>query len=152
MNSPSTRDIQRRVFLSETDFADSRLSPLQQDASFRRYFRIDDGEHGCLLMDAPPETENLTAWLEIGNHLNHLGLRAPAVLRSNTDAGFALIEDFGSSTFTQLLNAGEPHEALYTQAIDLLIHLHQQPNALLEGLKPYGFQALMTEALSLIHI
>ena len=123
MNSPSTRDIQRRVFLSETDFADSRLSPLQQDASFRRYFRIDDGEHGCLLMDAPPETENLTAWLEIGNHLNHLGLRAPAVLRSNTDAGFALIEDFGSSTFTQLLNAGEPHEALYTQAIDLLIHL-----------------------------
>ena len=149
MNSPSTRDIQRRVFLSETDFADSRLSPLQQDASFRRYFRIDDGEHGYLLMDAPPETENLTAWLEIGNHLNHLGLRAPAVLRSDTSTGFALIEDFGSSTFTQLLNAGESHKALYTQAIDLLIHLHQQPNALLEGLKPYGFQALMTEALLL---
>ena len=149
MNLPSTRDNQRRVFLSETNFADSRLSPLQQDASFRRYFCIDDGEHGCLLMDAPPETENLTAWLEIGSHLNQLGLRAPAVLRSDTDTGFALIEDFGSRTFTRLLDAGESHEVLYTQAIDLLIHLHQHPNALLEGLKPYDFQALMAEALLL---
>ena len=149
MNLPSTRDNQHRVFLSETNFADSRLSPLQQDASFRRYFCIDDGEHGCLLMDAPPETENLTAWLEIGNHLNQLGLRAPAVLRSDTEAGFALIEDFGSRTFTRLLDAGESHEVLYTQAIDLLIHLHQHPNALLEGLKPYDFQTLMAEALLL---
>ena len=70
MNSPSTRDIQRRVFLSETDFADSRLSPLQQDASFRRYFRVDDGER-LLAYGYPPETENLTAWLKIET-LNHL--------------------------------------------------------------------------------
>jgi len=146
MNSLCARDTQRQVFMSGTDFADSRLSPLQQDASFRRYFRIDDGEHGCLLMDAPPDTENLTAWLDIGRHLNRLGLRAPAVLRSDVETGFALIEDFGNRTFTRLLDAGEPHEALYTQAIDLLIHLHQQPNALLDGLKPYDFETLMTEA------
>ena len=145
MNSLCARDIQRQVFLSGTDFADSRLSPLQQDASFRRYFRIDDGEHSCLLMDAPPDTENLTAWLDIGRHLNRLGLRAPAVLRSDLETGFALIEDFGNRTFTRLLDAGEPHEALYTQAIDLLVHLHQQPNALLDGLKPYDFETLMTE-------
>ena len=78
MNSFPARDAQRRAFLSETDFAGSRLVPIQQDASFRRYFRLDDGEHGWLLMDAPPQTENLTSWLDIGKHLTDLGLRAPA--------------------------------------------------------------------------
>ena len=149
MNSFPARDAQRRAFLSETDFAGSRLVPMQQDASFRRYFRLDDGEHGWLLMDAPPQTENLTAWLDIGKHLTDLGLRAPAVLRSDITYGFALIEDFGDQTFTRLLDGGEAPDALYAQATDLLAHLHRQPNVFVETLKPYDLDALMTEAVLL---
>ena len=149
MNSSPARDTQRRAFLSGADFAGSHLVPMQQDASFRRYFRLDGGEHGWLLMDAPPETENLTAWLEIGRHLADLGLRAPAVMHSDVRNGFALIEDFGDQTFTRLLDSGEAPETLYSQATDLLTHLHRQPNAFLAALKPYNLDALMAEAILL---
>ena len=149
MNSFPARDAQRRAFLSEADFTDSRLVPMQQDASFRRYFRLDDGEHGWLLMDAPPQTENLTAWLDVGKHLTDLGLRPPAVLCSDVTHGFALIEDFGDQTFTRLLDAGMAPDELYAQAIDLLTHLHRQPNAFLDTLKPYDLDALMAEAILL---
>ncbi len=149
MNSFPARDAQRRAFLSEADFTDSRLVPMQQDASSRRYFRLDDGEHGWLLMDAPPQTENLTAWLDVGKHLTDLGLRPPAVLRSDVTHGFALIEDFGDQTFTRLLDAGVAPDELYAQAIDLLTHLHRQPNAFLDTLKPYDLDALMAEVILL---
>ncbi|MBT5818708.1 MAG: phosphotransferase [Proteobacteria bacterium] len=149
MNSFPARDAQRRAFLSETDFTDSHLVPMQQDASFRRYFRLDDGEHGWLLMDAPPDTENLTAWLDIRSHLADLGLRTPAVLRSDVPHGFALIEDFGDQTFTRLLDGGEAPDELYAQATNLLTHLHRQPNVFLDALKPYDLDALMAEAILL---
>ncbi|HCK76697.1 MAG TPA: aminoglycoside phosphotransferase [Gammaproteobacteria bacterium] len=149
MNSLPARDAQRRAFLSETDFSDSRLVPMQQDASFRRYFRLDDAKHRWLLMDAPPQTENLTAWLDIGKHLTDLGLRVPAVLHSDVTHGFALIEDFGDQTFTRLLDGGEAPDGLYEQATDLLTHLHRQPNAFLDALKPYDLNALMTETVLL---
>ena len=149
MNSSPTRDALRRTFLSEAGFGDSRLVPMPQDASFRRYFQLDDGQHGWLLMDAPPQTENLTAWLDIGNHLVDLGMRPPTVLRSDVANGFALIEDFGDQTFTQLLDGGESPDTLYAQATDLLAHLHRQPNACLDALKPYDLDALMNEAILL---
>jgi hypothetical protein len=148
-NSSQTRDALRQNFLSETGFDDSRLVPIPQDASFRRYFRLVDNEHGWLLMDAPPQTERLDAWLAIARHLADLGLRTPAVLRSDTTNGFALIEDFGDQTFTRLLDAGETPEALYSQATDLLVHLHRQPNVFLDALKPYDLDALMDEAILL---
>jgi len=140
------RDNQRRAFLDHAGFAGHHPEPLRQDASFRRYFRICRDDICWLLMDAPPETENLQKWLQIGTHLNNLGFRVPHVLATDIDHGFALIEDFGADTFTRLLDQGEPPSALYAPAIDLLVALHQNPESPSIDVPPYDLKTLLIEA------
>jgi aminoglycoside/choline kinase family phosphotransferase len=140
------RDAQRRAFLDREGFAGCAPQPLRQDASFRRYFRITRENTSWLLMDAPPDTEHLEPWLQIGAHLKSLGFRTPEVLAQDVSQGFALIEDFGTDTFTQLLDAGEPPDSLYTPAIDLLISLHSDARSQAIDVPIYDLQTLLREA------
>lgn len=147
MVQPSAqRDELRRVFLEDAGLGDLHPEPLRQDASFRRYFRLSVNQQQWLLMDAPPASEHLDRWLHIAEHLRHLGLRAPQVFQADSANGFALIEDFGNNTFTRLLDAGTDHATLYRPAIDLLLYIHQHPDAQAIDLPPYDFDALINEA------
>ena len=47
------------AFLNGAGFAAARRDPLPGDASFRRYVRLVDGPEPALLMDAPPDRENV---------------------------------------------------------------------------------------------
>ena len=124
-DSASARSALRTLFLSSSKWSDWDLHPLTADASFRRYFRlIDASGASVLLMDSPPDTEDLESYLKIDKYLLGLGLRAPQVHKADQDNGFAIIEDFGSHTYTQLLDNGEEIEPLYALAVDVLRKLH----------------------------
>ena len=141
------REPARHRFLAQTLGPDARLEALPADASFRRYFRVLGTGMPALLMDAPPAHENLPAYINVASYLTKQGLAAPAVLASDTDEGFAIIEDFGDQTYTRLLAKGADETALYGLAIDVLAALHQRPLPDPDRQIPaYDHPSLLTEA------
>ena len=52
-------------FLSELLPNHQDLIPLDQDASFRRYFRVHDSDRTFILMDAPPDTESVADFIKV---------------------------------------------------------------------------------------
>jgi aminoglycoside/choline kinase family phosphotransferase len=141
------------AFLANAGWLGATLRPLTADASFRHYHRVyRNGAGGAVLMDAPPDREDVRPFVRMALHLRSLGLSAPAVLAADEAAGLLLLEDFGDDTFTRLLAAGRRDEhALYGLAVDVLIHLHRlpTPTAVPGGLPPYDNDRLLAEALLL---
>ena len=45
------------------------------DASFRRYFRLNNGDHSVILMDAPPDRETSEPFVEIDQRLRKAGMK-----------------------------------------------------------------------------
>ncbi|WP_262694841.1 aminoglycoside phosphotransferase family protein [Kordiimonas aquimaris] len=113
-------------FVANSNWAGASASPLKQDASSRRYFRLKKGARTCMLMDAPPDSENIDAYLKVTTYLRDLGLRVPKIYMEDRALGFALIEDFGTDTFTSLLVAGTSEHDLYMLGVDVLVQLHEQ--------------------------
>ena len=108
----------------ETFFDDASftLSKASDDASFRRYFRIERSNLSFIAMDAPPEKENSKRFVEIAELLRDNNIHAPKIIDKDLQQGFLLIEDLGSTTFSQALNANNKL-ALYKRAIDELIKI-----------------------------
>ena len=78
------------------------------DASFRRYFRVvascDGTARSWIVMDAPPERENNTAFVETAALLAEAGLNVPRVLAHDQQRGFLLLTDLGTRTFLDVLD------------------------------------------------
>ncbi|MBT7527627.1 MAG: phosphotransferase [Rhodospirillales bacterium] len=138
------------AFLEEAGFGAAKIEWLPVDASYRRYGRLQSGSaHGqILLMDAPPGQEDVRPWVRVARHLRGLGLNAPEIIASDENAGLLIIEDFGSDTFTQLLNRGEDEAQLYDLAVDVLVALHGmgQDKTVPSWLEPYDDDRLLGEA------
>lgn len=105
-----------------------RLAPetlriASQDASFRRYLRINDGDgHSYIIMDAPPDQENCRPFVKVAGLLQDAGLLAPEILAWNEPHGFILLTDLGSRTMMQDINRDEPMANFqrYMQATEAL--------------------------------
>ena len=110
-------------FLKTVGWNASRLEALAGDASFRNYWRLRKGSQSIVLMDAPPEHENIKAFVEIASVLRGCGLSAPSIEAIDESNGFALIEDFGNRSFNSEIYHGTNAELLYKLAIDVLIEL-----------------------------
>ncbi len=120
-------------FTARAGWADARIAPLPGDASFRRYFRLlreggGEGGESAMLMHAPPPHEDPAPFLHVAHWLTAHGMRAPAILAAEPQAGWVLIEDFGDDRMRDWLDANPAHEeAAYRAAIDALIDLHRLP-------------------------
>lgn len=143
----------RRIadFLTSAGWDRAETQPLAGDASFRRYHRVRRDDARALLMDAPPDREDVRPFVRMARHLLGLGFSAPNILASDEASGLLLLEDFGDDTFTRLLSAGHEEAVLYALAIDVLVHLHrlQPQHALPAGLPTYDMPRLLEEALLL---
>src|SRR6266851_6342045 len=127
----------------------SGISPLSLagDASFRRYYRLDDGTRRVVLMDAPPPAEDVRPYVAVAAILRGFGLSAPQIHAEDSAHGFLLIEDFGDDSYTRLLASGADEAALYGLAVDTLIALHRAVAASgLPALPPYDETRLIDEA------
>jgi N-acetylmuramate 1-kinase len=114
-------------FVESAGWTDATIEPLSGDASFRRYFRVSAGSRRAILMDAPPDREDVSPFLHIAAALHALGYSAPEILAADPVRGFLLLEDLGDDLFNVVL-AREPTEMpLYDAAVDLLRDLHGRP-------------------------
>lgn len=127
-----TRDDAIRAFLARQGFGDAARCQIAGDASFRRYERITTpaGEP-LVLMDAPPEQEDVRPFLAVQACLEAAGYSVPAVRAQDEAAGFLLLEDMGDALYTGVL-AGAPGQeiALYETAVDMLADMHARGLAL----------------------
>ena len=96
--------------------------PASSDASFRRYFRVKANEGQFIVMDAPPEKENIEPYIRISELLARSHVNVPTIFQQNLADGFLLLEDFGSKCFLDQLN---PHNAasIYQSAFDTLFKM-----------------------------
>ncbi len=131
-------------FLSAAGWAGAEILPLAGDASFRRYFRVLDGDRVAVLMDAPPPHEDPRPFIAVAEHLVELGLSAPKILHRDLEQGLLLMEDFGSNRMREAVDADLSREAdIYRGVVNVLIALHQHPP--MKGLMQHGLQAWSDE-------
>lgn len=102
------------------------LTPLAGDASFRRYFRLKTVDMSYVVMDAPPEKEGLTSFIQVAGTLNSHGVHTPHIIAVDVHQGFALLEDLGDTLLSTHLSTDNKH-ARYTAALDTLIKIQQCP-------------------------
>jgi aminoglycoside/choline kinase family phosphotransferase len=107
------------------------LSPLNGDASFRRYFRLNSNQSSYIIMDAPPEQESIKEFLLISNFLINNELHAPKIFASDLQHGFIILEDFGDQQFLMAIQDQNQKLNFYKTAIDILLKMQlTSPSAL----------------------
>ena len=107
-----------RAALGDTGAGLQRAS---MDAGFRSYWRS-DGLPSRIVMDSPPDKEDVRPWLRIRDLLETGGVRVPRVLARDVEAGFLLLEDLGANTYLQAIDASNA-DALFDAAISQLLKL-----------------------------
>jgi N-acetylmuramate 1-kinase len=134
-----------RKFLAAAGWGNAAREPLTGDASARKYIRLRKAGRTAVLMDASRLPEIVAPFIRIGTHLRKLGFSAPEILTHDEANGLLLLEDFGDTTFAQLLDANSKPEELFALATDVLIALHRQPQAVPEGLRDYSPQKMLAD-------
>jgi len=129
------------------------------DASFRRYFRIDVKNpeldpnsktsiaKSYIIMDAPPEQENCEPFIAVSNQLVNMGLQVPKVIAQNLDQGFLLLSDLGSTTYLSILHSASESTAdgLYQDALNALVTLQVQGKEAAKNLPAYNAELFDVE-------
>jgi aminoglycoside/choline kinase family phosphotransferase len=114
------------AFTARAGWAGAEVQPLPGDASFRRYFRLVRGPETAMLMHAPPPHEDPAPFLHVAQWLNDNGMRGPAILAAEPDAGWVLTEDFGNDRMRDWLDANPADERpAYEAAVEALVALHR---------------------------
>jgi N-acetylmuramate 1-kinase len=133
-----------RAFLDSAGW-DAIARPLTGDASTRKYFRLRKAGQSVILMDASRALASVAPFIRMNGHLLRLGFSAPAILARDEAQGFLLLEDFGDTTFAQLLDDGAEPEKLFALATDVLIALHKHPQAIPDGLRAYHPEKMLED-------
>lgn len=112
----------KRWLAAVLDVTDYELQPASADASFRRYYRVRTAGATHIVMDAPPDRQDLGPFLAVAARLRELGLHVPEVLDQDLAAGYLLLTDLGERTYLQALNPATV-ERLYGDALGALVVL-----------------------------
>ncbi len=120
----------------------SNIRPASADASFRRYFRVDDKITGqsFIIMDAPPDKENCEPFIHVTRLLRGVDVNAPDILTMDLEQGFLLLDDLGDRQYLDHLDAGSC-DKLYDDALNALVNMQRIEN----GLPPYDRRRLRDE-------
>ena len=119
-----TRDQTLKSWINENLEENIDYEPASSDASFRRYFRLNYNNRSYIVMDAPPDKEPLTSYIDITGILLENNLRAPQIYKIDKKNGFLLLEDFGKKPLLTVLKGSNYHE-YYNAAIKIVIELQK---------------------------
>jgi len=103
---------------------DYQLTPASSDASFRRYFRVDYQQQTLILMDAPPEHEELGPFIRIAKLLTTNNVTAPEIFAYSDEHGLLLLTDFGNTSLLSSLTKTTAN-SLYKLAVNELLAIQQ---------------------------
>ena len=120
---PDPRTVQRLAWTrAALGDADARIERASTDAGFRSYWRTHGAGPSRIVMDSPPDLEDVRPWLRAHDILEAGGVRVPRVLARDVDAGFLLLEDLGGPTMAQVMDDANS-DAHVDGAIDQLLRL-----------------------------
>ncbi len=100
------------------------LDLASSDASFRRYFRLLIGNSSHIIMDAPPENEEITTFCRLARRFHRIGINVPEIQHTDYRQGLVLMSDLGSEHYLDHLNMHTADE-LYGDALDSLVILQK---------------------------
>ena len=126
-------------------FTGCLIAPASADASFRRYFRVTRDAESYIVMDAPPEKEDLAAFLRVAKMLGNMNLNAPMVLARDVEQGFLLLTDLGSRQYLDELSADGAADRLYADALGALRTMQTADAAISRDLPRYDRTLLRCE-------
>lgn len=121
--------------------ADWAISSASEDASFRQYFRISNHNDSYIIMDAPPEKEDIHPFIQVTERLLEASVNAPVIHNANIEQGFLLLDDLGQQNYLSQLTPTTA-DKLYTQALETLLKIQQADKS---GLPPYDHKLLHAE-------
>jgi hypothetical protein len=147
------RDSEIVEFLTRAGWGEAARTPLNADASTRRYERLRRKTETAMLMDAPPleappcppgaddeerrklgwnaisrlAASRVEAFAAVAGHLAQLGLAAPGVYDQDIPKGLAILEDLGDDLFARVIERGGDEIELYAAAGDALAVAHRAP-------------------------
>ncbi len=115
----------RRQWLEQVLGSAFNMAPLAGDASFRRYYRVHHAGTSFVLMDAPPDKEDVEPFLKVREWMGGRGLRVPELHAANLQHGWLLLEDFGDRTWARACADGDDLSSLFSDALRQLLLLQQ---------------------------
>ena len=147
----NNRDLNLYSFVLNCGFKEEDIIPIKNDASFRKYYRIKNKK--LIVMDAPPDKgESIEQFRAIADIIHTFNLSAPQIVSFDTKQGFMLLEDFGQTSFSNILNK-DNESKLYKKAIEVLIEINKQSKSKekkISKLKSYSIDLLVNESLLFI--
>ena len=147
----NNRDLNLYSFVLNCGFKEEDIIPIKNDASFRKYYRIKNKK--LIVMDAPPDKgESIEQFRAIADIIHTFNLSAPQIVSFDTKQGFMLLEDFGQTSFSNILNK-DNESKLYKKAIEVLIQINKQSKSKekkISKLKSYSIDLLVNESLLFI--
>ncbi|PPD31919.1 MAG: aminoglycoside phosphotransferase [Methylomonas sp.] len=108
----------------ELDLDILEIKPASSDASFRRYFRVTHAGGCHVVMDAPPDKENILPFIRNAKLLQGAQIHVPVIYQQNLRQGFLLLEDLGCQALLDALQT-ENADSLYQTALDNLFKLQR---------------------------
>jgi aminoglycoside/choline kinase family phosphotransferase len=125
--------------------AGGRITTASADASFRRYFRITRQAYSYILMDAPPDKEDLGPFTKVARMLGGIGLNVPMILAQDVPRGFLLLSDLGCRQYLDELAAPGAADPLYADALAALARMQTADKAPGRELPRYSQELLLRE-------
>jgi N-acetylmuramate 1-kinase len=147
MSSSDPRlDQLRHWLVDERRWPLERLAPASADASFRRYFRVWSPDGATrVVMDAPPDKEDVAPYLSVSALLERCGVHVPRIDASDARQGFVLLEDLGVVSYLSRLQDRTNADALYGDALSALLRIQLRGRELCAQLPPYDRPVLARE-------
>lgn len=151
--SATTEHEAQRLAWARTATGDAALElhRASTDAGFRSYWRgaTSNGSPAAsvIVMDSPPDKEDVRPWLAMRTVLEAGGVRVPKVFAQDVDAGFLVLEDLGADTYLHVIGLHNA-DALFDDAVTQLLKLQAIPCP--EDLPAYD-EALLARELHLFN-
>ena len=149
MNPNKRYQLLERWARETLDSSQIEIYPINSDASFRNYFRVNDhSDNTYIIMDSPPDKENNQQFILISEILRKMEIPSTAVYAKDLSMGFFILSDLGPATLMDRnldIRIKTKREKLYTEAINILFSIQKNGNSFVDQLPVYDLELLETE-------
>ena len=142
MNMPSRDALRLEWIRHALNDMDAPVERASNDASFRSYWRTQSAGRTWVVMDAPPDKEDIRPWLDVAGRLARAGVHVPDIQAADAERGFVLMEDMGNRLLLPELSESSA-DRLYGEAMEAILRM--QLHADTTGLPVYDEARLVAE-------
>ena len=118
----SDREQKLVTWLDENSYEKTSLVNLSGDASFRKYYRVKKNELSYVVMDCPPDKENLNSFISVTKKLHEAKVNVPKLFECHHENGFLVLSDLGDDLYSRKLDS-ETVYCLYTDALETIVKM-----------------------------